>query len=235
VLETRLAPRQPELISDGGGLPFPPAALNLAPGGLDREDPPVGALIAHLAGRSGAKRASRMPWTRDTAAPPTPASLEGWRMLARSDDEALFGRGIPPELLTVAVRLDARRHTWAFVGSSRARPLRATRDGIRASSWRLDPSTAPEPGETVLRVLVTEQTFSGGQRADGRVLAPDIYLDENQLVLTLFVTPRQGYQAGSPNPETPVRIALPEPVGHRRLIDGALVRFPAQSTPPPAS
>ena len=146
-------------------------------------------------------------------------------MLARSDDEALFGRGIPPELLTVAVRLDARRHTWAFVGSSRARPLRATRDGIRASSWRLDPSTAPEPGETVLRVLVTEQTFSGGQRADSRVLAPDLHLDADQLVLTVYVTPRQGYVGGARNPETPIRVELPEPLGLRRLIDGALAEL----------
>jgi hypothetical protein len=38
------------------------------------------------------------------------------------------------------------------------------------------------------------------------------------------VTPRPGYQSGSRNPETPVRIALPHPVEQRRLIDGALAR-----------
>ena len=66
------------------------------------------------------------------------------------------------------------------------------------------------------------------------MLAPDIHLDADQLVLTLFVTPRPGFQAGSRNPETPVRIALPEPVGLRRLIDGALAELsPRNAAPQP--
>jgi len=54
------------------------------------------------------------------------------------------------------------------------------------------------------------------------VLEPDIYIDSDKLVLTMFVAPRPGFQTGSSNPETPVRIALPEPIGTRTLIDGAL-------------
>ena len=77
------------------------------------------------------------------------------------------------------------------------------------------------PDDTVLRVLLTEQAFAGGQRASGRVLPPDIYLDTEELLLRMFVTPAPGFQSRSPNPETPVRIALPDPVGRRRLIDGA--------------
>ena len=74
----------------------------------------------------------------------------------------------------------------------------------------------------MLRVLVTEQTFAGGKRADGRLLQPNLYVDAEQLVLTMFVTPQPGFQSRSRNPETPVRIALPDPVGTRRLVDGAL-------------
>jgi hypothetical protein len=73
-----------------------------------------------------------------------------------------------------------------------------------------------------LRVLITEQTWTGGQRADGRLLAPDLYVGDQELVLRTFVTPRPGFQIRSPNPETPARIALPSPVRQRRLIDGAL-------------
>jgi hypothetical protein len=230
VLEPRLAPRRPELISDGGGLPFPPGALEGPPAPLDPEDPAVGALLARLSAGSGAKPPSRAPWKRraaQPAPPPDPAGLDGWRLLARSDDGVLFGRGRPTQLLTIAFHRDARRGVWVHEATSAARPLRVTRDGIRASSWRLDPTREPRPDDTVLRVLVTEQTFSGGQRADRRLLVPDLHLDDDQLVLTLFVTPREGYQAGSSNPETPARIALPEPVGLRRLIDGALVDFSA--------
>lgn len=228
LLEPRPAPRRPELISDGVGLPFAPAALDHPPEPLDPEDPAVGALVAYLAARAGVKP-SRAPWKRGR--PPAPApSLDGWRLLARTDEEALFGRGATPQLLTIAVRRDTRRG-WVYLGASAAVPLRAARDGIRASSWRPDPTHQPQSGDTVLRLLVTEQTFSGGQRAYGRVLAPDMYLDGDQIVLTIFVTPRPGYQAGSSNPETPVRVALPEPLGRRRLIDGALPRL----SPPTAA
>jgi hypothetical protein len=241
--EPRHAPRRHAMISDGGGLPFPPSALEAVPAPLDPQDPAAAALIAYLATRAGAKPPSRAPWRRHAApepqAAPQPAStpgVDGWRLLARTDDEALFGRGLPPQLLTVAVRQDSRRRGWAYAGSSAARPLRATRDGIRASSWRLDPRYEPSPDDDVLRLLLTEQTFSGGQRADSRVLAPDVYIDDDELVLTMFVTPRPGFQWGSNNPETPVRVALGEPVGLRRLIDGALVRWvpPAAIQSPPA-
>jgi hypothetical protein len=222
-LEPRPGPRNPELLSDGAGLPFSPAALVGPPGSLDPTDPAASALLAYLTARAAPKRASRVPWKRGAEPPPgAPPTLTGWRLLARSDGEVLFGRGRPPELLTVTLRRTGLRRAWAYVASDLGRPLRAMRDGIRASSWRLDPTHEPGPEETVLRVLVTEQTFATGQRADGRLLTPDIYVDENELVLTMFVTPRPGYQSGAPNPETPAHIALPHPVGARRLLDGAL-------------
>jgi hypothetical protein len=226
VLEPRPAPRHPDLISDGGGLPFSPAALAGAGEPPDPDDLAVAALFAHLSARGTPQRASRAPWKRAAAAQPVAdPSLEGWRLLARSDGEALFGRGRPPHLLTVAVRRGGgRSRPWTYAGASAARPLRATRDGIRASSWRLDPGRELQPGETVLRVLVSEQTFASGQRADGRVQVPDLHADADELVLTVFVTPRPGFQSGSRNPETPVRIALPHPVGQRRLVDGALAQ-----------
>jgi hypothetical protein len=234
VLEPRTAPPVPALISDGGGLPFDPAALAVAPEPLDPDDAAVGALLTQISAGTAPKRTSRRAsWKRrDPAPPPAPPSLEGWRVLARTDAEVLFARGQPPKLLTVAVRQDTRRHTWACIGVSAARPLRATRDGIRASSFRLDPTHDFAPDETVLRVLVTEQTFAGGKRADGRVLAPDLHIAADELVLTMFVTPQKGFQTKSPNPETPVRVALPCPIGSRQLIDGALYDTAGQDTVP---
>lgn len=224
LLEPSSGPRHPDLISDGGGLPFPPAALARPPAPLDPADPAAAALLAHLIDRAP-KGASRMPWKRDEPPPAPPPTLDGWRELARTEEEVLFARGLPPRMLTAALRQRGRRRTWTFVGSSAARPLRATRDGIRASSWRLDPSFELSPGETVLRVLVTEQAYASGRRADGRVLPPAIYLDSDELILTIFITPQAGFQNGTPNPETPVRIRIPSPVGSRRVIDGSLVEF----------
>lgn len=226
VLEPRPAPRYPALIGDGGGLPFPPAALTAPPAPLDPQDPAASALLAYLRTVSAPKRQSRAPWRRGAApAPQPPSNLDGWRELARTDEEVLFALGRPPKLLTMAFRQASRRRGWTHVGTTSAGPLRATREGVRASSWRLDPTREARPDETVLHVLLTEQTFAGGQRAEGRVLVPDVYTDDDHLVLTMFVTPRPGYQSASPNPETPVRIALPEPIGTRQPIDGALVEF----------
>jgi hypothetical protein len=222
VLEPLPAPRLPELIGDGAGLPFATAALAGSPPPLDPEDPAAAALLAYITSRTAPKRARR-PWKRGEAeADPTPPpSLVGWRLLARDDGEALFARGRLPQLLTVTVRQNSLRRSWSCVRSGLAGQLRATRDGIRASSWRVDPMHEIQPRDTVLRVLVTEQAFASGKRADERVLAPDFYLDADELVLRMFVAPRQGFQNGLPNPETPVRVALSEPVGRRRLIDGA--------------
>jgi hypothetical protein len=199
VLEPLPAPRVPEFVSDGAGLPFSPQLLERPPEPLDAADPAVSALAAKLDGQ-----------------------LVGWRLLARADNEALFGRGLPPKLLTVVVRQDAKRGTWSCVAKSNSRPLRATRDGIRASSWHLDEAVELKPEDTVLRICVTEQTFAGGRRADGRVLAPDLYEAEDELVLTMYVKPESGFQMRTPNPETPVRVALANPIGHRELIDGAV-------------
>lgn len=199
VLEPLPAPRIPEFVSDGAGLPFSPLLLERPPMPLDSSDPAVSALASQLDGK-----------------------LAGWRLLGQSDTEALFGRGLPPNLLTVVVRQNLKSGTWSCIAKTNGRPLRATRDGIRASSWHLDQAVELKPEDTVLRVCVTEQTFAGGRRAEGRVLAPDLYESEDELVLTMYVKPESGFQMRRPNPETPVRVALAHPVGHREVTDGAM-------------
>ena len=220
VLEPRYAPRVPELISDAGGLAFPPGALDGLFKPLDPRDPAVEMLAAWLEGRAGSSplRKSELKVERRALS----STVDGWRLIARTGEEALFGRGMPPDLVMVAVRKDARRGTWSRADKTAGRPLRATRDRIRASSWRLDPTCELRADDTVLRILVTEQTYAGGKRADGRVLDPDLYEDERELILTMFVTPLEGFLMRSPNPETPVRVTLSQPVGGRELIDGAV-------------
>jgi hypothetical protein len=177
-------------------------------------------LAALLEGRAGSSLLRKREHPVEQR--PPSATLKGWRLIARTGQEALFARGMPPNLVMIGVRKDARRGTWSRADKTAGRPLRATRDGIRASSWRLDPTHELSADDTVLRILVTEQTYAGGKRADGRLLDPDLYEDEDELILTMFVTPREGFQTRSPNPETPVRVALPRPVGNRELIDGAV-------------
>jgi len=223
VLEPRYAPRVPEMISDAGGLAFHPSALDGPSKPLDPKDPAVELLLARLEGRAGSNPLRRSELQVERR--PSSSALDGWRQIARTGTEALFGLGMPPDLVMVAVKKDARRGTWSRADKTAGRPLRVTRDGIRASSWRLDPTWELGADDSVLRVLVTEQTYAGGKRADGRVLDPDLYADEQELILTMFVRPLEGFLMRSPNPETAVRVALQQPVGSRELIDGAVYEY----------
>jgi hypothetical protein len=216
VLKPRYVPRVPELISDAGGLAFPPSALDGPVPPLEPSDPAVEGLTAWLGRNAGSSKSEP-----EVERLPSSSTLDGWRLIGRTGTEALFARGAPPHLVMVAVQRDPRRGTWSRANKTAGRPLRVTRDGVRASSWRLDPTHELRPDDTVLRILVKEQTYAGGKRADGRVLDPDLYEDEDELILSMFVSPLEGFQMRRPNPETPVRIALPQPVGSRGLIDGA--------------
>jgi hypothetical protein len=215
----------PALVSDGAGPAFAPELLDGPAPPIDPADPAVPPLLGQIRGE---RPTLRLPWRRargtdePVAGPETIADLAGWRLLARTDTEALFGLGRPPKLLTVTIRLDRRSKSWAVVAVTRDRPVRAARQNVRASSWRLDPDVQPGPADTEVRILVTEQRRSGGRYAHGRFLEPDLHVGVDVLELTVFVSPLPVMGVQGANPVTPVRIALPEPLGARTLVDGAI-------------
>ncbi len=213
MLEPRLVASEPAFVSDGAGLPFAPSAINAPAGQLDPADPPVGALAAQLARQKPAADGSL-------------SRIEEWRILARAETEVLFARGVPPRMITVTMRREGRREIWSSVAVTRFKPLRTTRDGVRASSWELDPTQELTPEDTIIRMLVTEQTRSGGELADKRLLPPDLHDGHDQLVVTMFVTPKPGTQMPSGALQTPVRVRLPSPIGERMLVDGAVYNPP---------
>ena len=222
-------PLEPELVSDGGGPPFPPTALSAPLHPLDPAEPAVAVLLEQI--DRSRERARSSVWRRRRARRPPPTTpaidaddarrLIGWRVLGRTEDEILYGRGRPPQLVTVLVTVSSGGR-WECAGVSSARPLLACRDGIRASSWRLDPERAPAPEDEELRIMVTERSRSSGMRAHGRILPPELHADERRLTLRLFIRPQEGFQNLVRGRETPVRVALPEPVGGRELVDGGL-------------
>ena len=209
VLEPRLVPYEPEFISDGAGLPFAPSAIDAPAGQLDPAEPPVAALAAQLS-------------RQKPAADGSVSRLEEWRILARAESEVLFARGRPPRMMTVAMHRGSRREGWLSVAVTRFGTLRRTRDGVRASSWQLDPTQQLTPEDTIIRMLVTEQTRSGGELAHKRLLAPDLHDGDDELMVAMFVTPKPGVQMPSGTLETPVRVQLPSPLGERALVDGAV-------------
>jgi hypothetical protein len=221
-----LTPRLPAEISDGSGLGFDPAALTAPMVPLDPADPSVKVLIAQL-DHSASGPQFKLPWRGEQRSPEELARvLDGWRLLASSEDRRIYGKGVPPRLITVGVKRESRNR-WVIQAVSPARQLRASRDSVRASSFRLDPDRPPRPEDSVLRLLVVEQTRSGGRLAYGRFQAPDLYMDDEEVLLRCFITPLAGWQAGTRRWETPVFVQLPEPLGSRRVVDGAIF-FPGR-------
>jgi hypothetical protein len=217
-----LTPREPALISDGGGLPFAPEAPLADFEPLDPNEPAVQALIAQI--DLGRKQAAKRGFLRRSVPlPPLEAAhkLAGWRVLAAAENELLYAKGRPPQLLTVAVKR-APREKWLAVGVSNSRPLRSSRDGVRASSWRLDPDFEVSPDQTELHLFVTEQTQATGRPAEDRMLPPDLYIGDDELVLRLYIKGIEGYVGRTRRYETAVTVALPEPLGERAVVDGAL-------------
>ena len=219
-------PREPELISDGGGLPFSPAAAFSPAEPLDPSDPKVVALLTQIDIGRRLAQPQRLLRPRAKPAPmDTADKLAGWRELASEDGEVVFGRGRPPRLLTVTV--GRTRGKWAPLGASNSRPLRASRDGIRASSWRLDPTFEITNEQTELRILVTEQTLATGTRVADRLLTPEIYTNASEVLVRLYIEPLEGYVGRTSRHETPVIVELPEPLADREVVDGALYEPPA--------
>ncbi len=216
-----LTRRLPTEISDGSGLGFAPEVLGAEFDPLDPEDPAVKILLQQIE-HSAFGPQVRVPWRTERRSPAELAVvLDGWRVLASREDLRLFGKGVPPALITVGVKRE-RGKRWGISGVSPARQLRASRGGIRASSFRVDPENPPRPEDTVLALLVTEQTRAGGRLAYGRFQAPDLYLDAQEALLRCYITPLQGWQGGTRPWETPVRVTLPEPLGERQVVDGAI-------------
>ncbi len=220
-----LTGREPALISDGGGLPFPPAAPFAPFAPLEPGSPAVEALIGQI--DFGRKQAAKRGLLRRPGQLPeldVEQKLAGWRELAATEEEILYAKGRPPALLTVAVR--RRRGKWSVIGVSNSRQLRAWRQGSRASSWRLDPEFDVTPDQRELHLLVYEQTNATGVTAEDRLLAPDLYIGADEMVLRIYVKGLEGYTGRTRRYETAVTVTLPEAVGGRAIVDGAIYEPP---------
>ena len=217
-----IAAAEPELISDGGGLPFRPGRAVEPFAAVDPADPAVAALLVQIDRGRRQSQPTRLFRAKARPEPMEAAKkLAGWRVLARTEEQALFGRGTPPHMITVAVKRGPRNR-WAPLGASNSRSLRATRDGVRASSWRPDPTSSLSPDATELRILVTERTMATGTPAAHRLLEPELFVDSERMILRVYVKPLEGYVGRTFRYETPLIVRLPEPLRARELVDGAV-------------
>ncbi|HET9521963.1 MAG TPA: hypothetical protein VFO73_13015 [Candidatus Limnocylindrales bacterium] len=94
---------------------------------------------------------------------------------------------------------------------------------VGPAAWWVDPAAPPGPDATTISGLIRERACASGQSPEGRILQPAIFSSETAFLISVFVRQPAGAQDCPGNPAVPLEIALPEPLGQRRLLDGSEV------------
>jgi hypothetical protein len=95
---------------------------------------------------------------------------------------------------------------------------------VGPAAWWVNPAAAaPGPGAMTISALIRERACASGRSPEGRVVEPAIFSSEDALLISVFVRQPAGSQDCPGNPAVPLEIALPEPLGERRLLDGSEV------------
>jgi hypothetical protein len=148
---------------------------------------------------------------------------EGWLILREKDDEVLLVHQGSEGLAFMNVsRVDG---AWMWSGSQMGGPCPlhyAVPEGLNAVDWVLDPSGLPlDPADTSLEVIATERECVSGQEMGDRLLEPQVVMTADEVRVVLAAEPPPGDVATCQgNPETPVTIALPQPLGDREVLEG---------------
>ena len=200
----------------GNGDTFPAAALQ-GPGGAEIGlDAPAAGLRAVLAERGD---------------PQIP--LTGWHLVELTPTHAQFvARGLGGSQWVV-VALDMNGVGWTMDLAGQCHLAVVLGPGINPAPWWLDPAAGDLVAtHTTLDVLVQESACAGGRPPDGRIVPPVIVYQPDALVVVFGTIPLPGAQDCVGAAPAKYRIALREPLGNRRLLDGGVVP-PRDATKPP--
>lgn len=149
----------------------------------------------------------------------------GWTLAVRQDELVVFVAPSPPgsEPPVVQVTLELADGEWRPAGFGQCWPQADVGPDLGLASFRVAPHEELSAETREVDVLVTELACNSGQDARGRVVRPAVILAEDTVTVVFAVVPRGGAQECPSNPETPVLLELPEPLGERRLLDGSSV------------
>lgn len=151
----------------------------------------------------------------------------GWRALVANDAEAVFAQGTPPG---ITVRFERRDGAWKWANSSATCDLRVVPPpGLASGQWV--PAAPVRPGDTAFVANVYERSCAGGRSPEGRVQPPEVEYTATAVVVTFFVRPPGGAQTCPGAPPAPYEVALREPLGDRKLLDGGTYPPQAPRTP----
>lgn len=122
----------------------------------------------------------------------------------------------------IQATLESTDGAWRLTGWGGCRPT-ILLPGLSVAGWTLDPAL-PAPGrdDTTFTALVTERTCTGGRPMGARLRPPLIDVGSDEILVVFAATPLAGDAFDCQgNPSMRVVVGLPEPLGERRLLDGA--------------
>jgi hypothetical protein len=102
---------------------------------------------------------------------------------------------------------------------------------VGPASWWVDPGAGPlDPASTTIPALIRERDCASGQSPEGRVAGPVVFASADAFLVNIWVRIAPGDCPS--NPEFPIEISLPEPLGERQLLDGSEIPPRDASGPP---
>jgi hypothetical protein len=162
-----------------------------------------------------------------------PAS--GYWLVSRTNTNADYlaraARGDSP---FVYAAFEMRNGAWTLSAYGECRPTVAL-DDLSLATWTFDPALpVPSGAATSFTALVNERACTGGKPMAGRLLPPLITYGAETISVVFAARPLAGDGFDCPgNPSMRVVVELREPIGGRRLLDGAF--FPPADPSAPAS
>lgn len=147
----------------------------------------------------------------------------GYWLVSRSATKAEFvARAVGGDPPLVYAAFEMRDGAWALWAYGQCRPTIAL-DGLSLATWTFD-SALPRPsGEaTSFTALVNERACAGGKPIAGRLVPPLITYGPEAITVVFAARPLAGDGFDCPgNPSMRIVVELREPLGSRRLLDGA--------------
>jgi hypothetical protein len=121
--------------------------------------------------------------------------------------------------------------TWKLSWSGACHPSLVL-DGLSVATFGLDPASPPDRQARSFTAKVTEIACTGGQPMGDRLLPPSVTYAPGAVIVFFSARPLSGDHDCPGNPPTRVVVELREPLGGRRLLDGAF--FPPADPNAPA-
>ena len=144
-----------------------------------------------------------------------------WVVINIDDDLAVFAALSSSGFGTAAV--ERRGDRWIFAGEASGRPCEPAvklPPGLGRVEVRLDPDALPDPADTAINLLVTEEGCANSREMGDALKGPQVIETDDAVLVAFAVIPIAGMATCPGNPSTPVTIELAQPLGQRTLYDG---------------